>query len=559
MKRNLSILLLASVALVTAACSAFAPATPTVTPTLIPPTATQEPSPTPTTVPTETPIPSPTLLPTIAPVDMASAGVLGVGEFSVTPPPAIATANWAQVPGTPFDPNIPASLNGMPPHLLVTFDQDQVNPNMFNNTQRQGRILPVQAYLSMYAQAGVTEVQARIQTLQGLLDTRPATIDGGIPVLPGITALQSLHAKVKYIDFTGGSGIAFLASYSQDVSPITNERLQYYFQGLSEDGQQYVSFVYPVTTSVLPNTAADVTPETMTALQTDPAKYLADTTALLDQAAPGSFSPDLLSLDAMFQSIRLGALPPTATPAPVGPNLVGTSWFWRSTVKADGSQVTITEYDNYMLEFQAGGQLKVLADCNTGGGTYTTNGTGITINVATLTKAQCPTGSYSDTFVSQLNASYAYNVQNGTLSLFSNDGTMVFGPTVVTTGTVTPTVGTGTPVASGPVGPVWYWVGYQGADGSSITIADPDEYSLQLMANGTAQIKADCNTASGVYTLNGSQLAVDVQNSTQKACNQGSYSDQFLTYLDSTASFVLNGNRLNISLVADAGIMRFIK
>jgi heat shock protein HslJ len=557
MKRTFVITALLVTALLGAGCSALAPAEPTATPTQVPPTPTQEPSPTPSPIPTETPIPSPTLPPTVAPVDMASAGVLEPGEFSITPPATIGSANWIQVPGTPYDPNIPASLNGLPPHLLVTFDQDQVDPNMFDITQRQGRILPVQAYLSMYAQAGVTEVQDRIQRLEQLLKDQPNPVESGIPVLPGINATQSLHAKVKYINFAGGTGIAFLASYSQDVSAITNERLFYFFQGLSEDGQQYVSFVYPVSSTSLPNTAADVPPETMAAVESDPNKYLADMTAALEAAPASDFSPDLSQLDSMFQSIRIGAIPPTSTPVPAGPPIAGTSWFWRSFIKADGSQTTITEYDNYVLEFLAGGMVSVLADCNKGSGTYRTSGTQITIQVSAATQASCGSESLGTQYITQLNASFAYAVQNGVLALFSNDGTMNFGPTVL----VTPTAGTGTPVpVNGPVGPVWYWLSYQGADGTSITVADPDEYSLQLLANGSANMKADCNTASGTYSLSGSNLQVDVLTSTKVACPEGSYSDQFLNYLDSSVSFNLNNNnnRLNLTL-ADGSVMRFTK
>jgi heat shock protein HslJ len=556
MKPKLTIFILVVLALLVTGCSALSPAEPTATPTPIPPTATPEPSPMPSPIPTETPIPSPTLLPTVAPVDIGAAGVLEASEFSITPPPSIGTADWKQVPGTPYDPNTPPSLNGLPSHLLVTFDQDQVDPNIFDINQRQGRILPVQAYLSMYAQAGVTQVQDSINSLQEILKNKPDPISGSIPVLPGVNAVQSLHAKVKYLDFAGGTGVAFLASYSQDVSPITNERLYYFFQGLSADGQQYVSFVFPVASNSLPNTAADVTPETQAALEADPSKYLADTTAALEQAAPSDFTPDLSQLDSMYQSIRIGALPPTATPAPAGPPIAGTSWFWRSFIKADGSQTTITEYDNYSIQFLDGGMVSVLADCNKGSGTYRTTGTQISIQVTATTQASCGAESLGSQYVNLLNASFAYAVQNGVLALFSNDGTMNFGPTVVTTGT--PTAGTGTPVpVNGPVGPIWYWISFQGADGSNLTISDPDQYTLQLLANGSVNIKADCNTASGTYTLSGSNLKIDVQSSTKVACPQGSLSDQYLNYLDSSVSYSINNNnRLNLAL-SDGSNMRF--
>jgi hypothetical protein len=52
-------------------------------------------------------------------------------------------------------------------------------------------------------------------------------------------------------------------------------------------------------------------------------------------------------------------------------------------------------------------------------------------------------------------------------------------------------------------------------------------------------------------------LKIDVQSSTKVACPQGSLSDQYLNYLDSSVSYSINNNnRLNLAL-SDGSNMRF--
>ena len=62
--------------------------------------------------------------------------------------------------------------------------------------------------------------------------------------------------------------------------------------------------------------------------------------------------------------------------------------------------------------------------------------------------------------------------------------------------------GSGTPEL---VGPTWQWEEYLdvAAGTGNITVSDPAKYTVTFLANGTAEMQADCNRAAGTYKVNG--------------------------------------------------------
>jgi len=446
------------------ACSGLSQPAPTSTPMLEPPTATTQPSP--TLEPTQTLEPSPTtslLTPTVGAPDAASAGVLPPQLVSIGLPPFISTSRVEQMPGVPYDPNVPPDQNGFPPYDLMTFDNDVVASSPFDINQRQMRIIPVTAYLNMYAQANNPAIAINIQELQRILTEKPLPVPTGIPVLPGVNAVQALHAQDKYMSFTGGNGIAFVAFYTQDASPLTNERLVYFFQGLSSDGTQYISMAYPVDSTKLPNTTSEVPADVMQQVTENNAQYLADTTKLLNEATPADFTPNLDQLNAMVASLTLGgvAIPtatvgavstqpstvstpattplpagptatripptqagptPTRTTAPISSEIVGT-WFWNSLTKGDGTEVKPSDPDRYTVQFKSDGTLSVKSDCNTASGYYKLGTSDkITIDLTGGTTKDCGSESQSTTFTSYLEEASKHEINGNRLDLVLKDG-----------------------------------------------------------------------------------------------------------------------------------------
>jgi len=110
-----------------------------------------------------------------------------------------------------------------------------------------------------------------------------------------------------------------------------------------------------------------------------------------------------------------------------------------------------------------------------------------------------------------------------------------------------------------PIGPIWRWQGTTLSNGTSITVADPSRYTLQLRPDGSVAVKADCNQVSGTYVLNGNSLTITLGPSTLAACPPDSQADVYVQQLGAVVGYVYDNGALILNLRADAGNMRFLK
>ena len=109
------------------------------------------------------------------------------------------------------------------------------------------------------------------------------------------------------------------------------------------------------------------------------------------------------------------------------------------------------------------------------------------------------------------------------------------------------------------VGTTWQWEAFQdNADINSITVSDPENYTLTLNKDGTASIQADCNQVTWNYELEDSRLTFDTTGpSTLAMCAEDSLDQQYLQRLGTTATFVIEDGKLYLNLFADAGNLVF--
>jgi heat shock protein HslJ len=114
-------------------------------------------------------------------------------------------------------------------------------------------------------------------------------------------------------------------------------------------------------------------------------------------------------------------------------------------------------------------------------------------------------------------------------------------------------------VAGGLVGVVWKWEKFLESNDDTLDVDDPERYTLEFMPDGVVRVRADCNSGSGSYTVNGNQLTIEIQALTMAMCPPGSLSDQYLKLLGDVVSYVPDGGKLALALKMDAGIMTFIK
>jgi PKD repeat protein/heat shock protein HslJ len=125
--------------------------------------------------------------------------------------------------------------------------------------------------------------------------------------------------------------------------------------------------------------------------------------------------------------------------------------------------------------------------------------------------------------------------------------------------TITPSsTGTSTPSPTPSlIGPLYRWQQTVLSTGQSMTPPNPSSYTLQLAADGTAAAQADCNRASGTYTVSGSSLNLNFLATTLAACLPGSLGDQYLQQLNSVTSFSFQGTQLILQLPSNQGAMLF--
>jgi heat shock protein HslJ len=123
------------------------------------------------------------------------------------------------------------------------------------------------------------------------------------------------------------------------------------------------------------------------------------------------------------------APPAEPTEAPDVEALTTTAWQWEAFTDPT-QQVNVDDPENYTLTFQDDGTVNIKADCNNAMGSYTIDGSSITIELGPTTLAACPPDSLSDDFLKYLGfaAIYFFEDESLFIDLMADGGTMQFGP-----------------------------------------------------------------------------------------------------------------------------------
>ncbi len=150
--------------------------------------------------------------------------------------------------------------------------------------------------------------QSQLIQLQELLAERRdltqyvASSENTLPFLPVIAAGQTIHARVAYVATPKLIGISYLTAYQEAAEPLVQHDFLYTFQGISTDGKYYVSAVFRVNPNSFPTVLpADFNYETFLAQMPE---YLEDSTTQLAISAPETFTPSLVTLDSIVQSVE---------------------------------------------------------------------------------------------------------------------------------------------------------------------------------------------------------------------------------------------------------------
>ena len=152
-----------------------------------------------------------------------------------------------------------------------------------------------------HTQAQVSQLQAMLAEQRDLA-TYTAGTENPLPFLPVVAAGQIIRARAHYVVTSDVTGISYITAYQQGPQPFLQQDFLYTFQGVSADGEYYISAVFRVNPEVFPTEMrTDFVYKTFLDELPD---YLSESTTQLNEAQPSDFAPSLDMLDAVIQSIR---------------------------------------------------------------------------------------------------------------------------------------------------------------------------------------------------------------------------------------------------------------
>jgi hypothetical protein len=155
-------------------------------------------------------------------------------------------------------------------------------------------IYPVQRYRELLPDLVPLRVTALQTLLGGGAPGKPA-----LPVLPIQNAAQFFFAQYSVVPFQNGSGIRYVTEYGQGYYSVNNYSIWLSFQGLTADGQYWISMILPISHPSLPANG-DNPPD---ALVNDTEAYFSQAAAALNAQAPDSFVPSIVQVDALINSM----------------------------------------------------------------------------------------------------------------------------------------------------------------------------------------------------------------------------------------------------------------
>lgn len=231
----------------------------------------------------------------------------------------------------------------------------------------------------------------------------------------------------------------------------------------------------------------------------------------------------------------------------VDSNLVGKVWKWLEFTSPSGEKIVVDDPNRYTVEFTSDGTVRVLADCNSGSGTYTADGSNLNIEVQAMTRAFCEPGSLSDPYVQWLNQVAVYKVEGEDLlmDLPADGGTLRLS---------SKSLGEKAKIDPNLLDKTWKWYQFTSPT-SQVVVDDPNKYAVEFKPDGLVSVKTDCNNGGGIYAASGGNMNIEVNHMTMAACPPDSLGDPFVLGLNTVVVYRIEGDILMMDLPADGGTM----
>jgi hypothetical protein len=195
-------------------------------------------------------------------------------------------------------PSINPSNGPMPAHAIFEFTNYPVESSY--PAPEGARIMVFKS--SEYAAYNAYEQEAITALLAGQESMQP---------IPEALVMGWFYAQPKTVDFQNGHGVRYLTQVLDGVAPITNQRLFYYYQGVTDDGAYFVSAIFHLTAPFL---VADSEKDSLTPpdgvpftwdQEVDFTKYRDEITLKLNDTPSENFTPSLIILDQLIESMQV--------------------------------------------------------------------------------------------------------------------------------------------------------------------------------------------------------------------------------------------------------------
>jgi heat shock protein HslJ len=247
-----------------------------------------------------------------------------------------------------------------------------------------------------------------------------------------------------------------------------------------------------------------------------------------------------------LQGDQLVEVSSQVTESESSPELVDTIWRWDQTLMNNDDTFVPDNPNNYTVQFLPDGTVSIQADCNRVGGSYTTDGSSITIETGPTTLVACPPGSLGDEFETQLSGAAIYFIedQNLFLDLKFDSGTMRFSAQ-----------------STELAGTSWIVTGYNNGREAVVSVIIGSEITANFGADGQLTGSAGCNNYFASYTTDGDNITIGPAGSTQQFCSEPegimAQEQEYLTALQTAATYSNRGDTLDLRTASGARAAAF--
>ena len=229
---------------------------------------------------------------------------------------------------------------------------------------------------------------------------------------------------------------------------------------------------------------------------------------------------------------------PAADAASAAPSmeLAGSSWVLESYAGPDGAPVAaVTSGELGTLTFAADGSFSGSTGCNRIAGTYTQDGSSLTMASGPMTLKACegPVAAQEAAVVAALPLVASFT-SNANLVLQDADGATLL---------------TYAPGLSSLAGTSWQATGINNGKEAVVSEAGTEKVTATFRADGTLSGSGGCNTYSGTYTTAGAdQITIGALAATEMACEEPAMQieQMYFTALANVATYQIDGNTLTL-------------